>query len=94
MTTFKTGESVLAEAGSPLSDQAISRLKREWQELAGKMQLTDQAARVAAYAGMICALYLLCGSYIFFVDDRRLLLDSWKLTKLLIKFKINMKTVC
>jgi putative nucleotidyltransferase with HDIG domain len=84
MTTFKTGESVLAEAGTPLSDKAISLLKREWQEFVSRMQFTDRAARVAAYAGMICALYLLCGSYIFFVDDRRLLLDSWRLTKLLI----------
>ncbi len=39
------------------------------------MRWTDKLARVLAYAGMICALYLLCGSYIFFVDDRRLLQD-------------------
>ncbi len=36
---------------------------------------TDKVARVRPMRGMICALYLLCGSYIFFVDDRRLLLD-------------------
>ena len=32
---------------------------------------------------MIIALYLLCGSYIFFVDDRSLLQDRGKLAKLL-----------
>ena len=48
-----------------------------------QMSWTDRAARVVAYAGMIIALYLLCGSYIFFVDDRSLLQDRGKLAKLL-----------
>lgn len=82
-TKYRTGTTKLAEAGTPLADEEIDLLKREWEELYRKMHFTDKAARIAAYAGMICALYLLCGSYIFFVDDRRLLLDRWKLAKLL-----------
>jgi hypothetical protein len=82
-TPYRTGTTRLAEAGKPLADEEIDLLKREWEELYKKMHFTDKAARIAAYAGMICALYLLCGSYIFFVDDRRLLLDRWKLAKLL-----------
>ena len=83
MTTYRTGTSKLADAGKPLSVEELALLRREREELVGKMHLTDKVARVAAYAGMISALYLLCGSYIFFVDDRRLLLDRWKLAKLL-----------
>ncbi len=83
MTPYRTGASKLADAGKPLSDEELALLKREWEELVDKMHISDKVARVAAYAGMICALYLLCGSYIFFVDDRRLLLDGWKLAKLL-----------
>ena len=83
MTKFRTGTSRLADAGKPLSSEELSLLRTEWNELVGKMNWSDRIARIAAYAGMISALYLLCGSYIFFVDDRRLLMDSWKLAKLL-----------
>jgi putative nucleotidyltransferase with HDIG domain len=83
MTPYRTGASKLADAGQPLSDEELALLKREWEELVDKMHIGDKVARVAAYGGMICALYLLCGSYIFFVDDRRLLLDGWRLAKLL-----------
>ena len=83
MTPYVTGVDILAEAGRPLSDEQLDLLRREWQVLIGKMRISDKIARMVAYAGMIAALYLLCGSYIFFVDDRRLLLDRWQLTKLL-----------
>ncbi|KAA1262154.1 phosphodiesterase [Rubripirellula obstinata] len=83
MTPYRFGESQLAEAGKPLATKEIGLLEKEWVELIGKMTLSDKLARVAAYGGMIAALYLLCGSYIFFVDDRSLLLDRWKLGKVL-----------
>jgi putative nucleotidyltransferase with HDIG domain len=83
MTPYETGVDKLAEAGKPLSGEELALLRREWEVLVAKMHVSDKIARIAAYAGMISALYLLCGSYIFFVDDRRLLLDRWKLTKLL-----------
>lgn len=83
MTSYRTGMSELASAGKPLSEEELALLRREWQELVNNMHLGDKVARVAAYAGMICALYLLCGAYIFFMNDRRLLLDARKLAKLL-----------
>ena len=46
-------------------------------------QETDHFGVLALRAGMIAALYLLCSSYIFFVDDRRLLMDPFRLAKLL-----------
>ncbi|MDA8744648.1 HDIG domain-containing protein [Rubripirellula amarantea] len=84
MTAYRHGESQLAEAGVPLTNVEIGLLKREWSELIGQMRWTDKLSRMAAYGGMIAALYLLCASYIFFVDDRSLLLSRWKLAKLLI----------
>tara|TARA_R110002049_G_scaffold2750_2_gene21675 strand:+ start:539211 stop:541574 length:2364 start_codon:yes stop_codon:yes gene_type:complete len=83
MTKYRTGTSRLADAGKPLSTTELALLRTEWQELVSKMNWGDRIARVAAYAGMIAALYLLCGSYIFFVDDRRLVMDPWKLAKML-----------
>ena len=47
------------------------------------MHVNDMIVRFLSYAGMLTAFYLLCGSYIFFVDDRELLQDRWKLGKLL-----------
>ena len=83
MSPFRAGTSVLAQAGNPLGDEDLTLLKGEWKVMTEQMLLSDRVVRIAAYAGMISALYLLCGSYIFFVGDRRLLLDRWKLAKLL-----------
>jgi len=83
MTTYRAGESKLADAGALLSDPEISLLRHEWETIVNNMRLVDRLARVTAYAGMIGALYLLCASYIFFVDDRRLLFDPIRLAKLL-----------
>ncbi len=78
---YQAGTTVLADAGKPLS--SLSLLSLEWKALDASMTIIDRSARVAAFAGMIGALYLLCGSYIFFIDDRQLLQDRWKLAKVL-----------
>ncbi len=78
---FYAGTTKLADAGEPL--ESLSLLRLEWKQLDASMTLIDRIARVAAFGGMVAALYLLCGSYIFFVDDRRLLQQRWRLAKLL-----------
>lgn len=83
MTPFRAGNTKLADAEVPLTETELALLKREWSEIVGQMKWSDMLIRVLAFAGMIAALYLLCGSYIFFVDDRKLLLDHWKFAKLL-----------
>ena len=83
MTNYRTGIDTLAVSGVPLGDEQLFLLTREWSTLIDKMTWTDKVARVVAYAGMIIALYLLCGSYIFFVDNRSLLQNRWKLAQLL-----------
>jgi hypothetical protein len=86
MKKFYAGQSELADAGEPLDQDELKLLRLEhakWTQFRGPV---DQIARLAAYAGMIAALYLLCGSYIVFVDDRSLVMDRVKLTKLLVLF--------
>ncbi|EMI56718.1 HD family phosphohydrolase [Rhodopirellula sallentina] len=81
--TYYAGQSKLADAGKPLSVRELELLRSEWSVLVDEMQPFDRIARVAAFAGMIIALYLLCGSYVWFVDDRTLVTDHWKLAKVL-----------
>ncbi|WP_146527199.1 HD family phosphohydrolase [Novipirellula artificiosorum] len=84
MTTYYSGDSKLADAGKPLTGKELALLRMEESEFANRMGWRDKLARFAAYAGMITALYLLCGSYVFFVEDRELLLDRVKLAKMLL----------
>lgn len=83
MTSYVAGETKLAFADVPLTESELTLLRKEWQVVVGEMRWSDMGIRVLAYAGMIAALYLLCGAYIFFVDDRKLLMDHWKFAKLL-----------
>ncbi len=81
--TFYSGQSKLADAGKPLSPRELLHLRSEWATLVENMPLYDKVARVLAYGGMIVALYLLCGTYLWFVDDRTILTDPRKLARLL-----------
>jgi len=83
MMTYYTGQSKLADSGEPLSVRELELLRSEWLTLVENMAVLDRVARITAFAGMIIALYLLCGSYIWFVDDRTLVSDHWKLAKML-----------
>lgn len=83
MMTFYAGQSKLADAGKPLSVRELDLLQSEWSVLVDNMAVSDRVARVVAFGGMILALYLLCGSYIWFVDDRSLVLDAYRLARLL-----------
>ena len=83
MDVLSSGKSVLASAGTPLTEAELSLLRKEWELMSQNMHVNDMIVRFLSYAGMLTAFYLLCGSYIFFVDDRELLQDRWKLGKLL-----------
>ncbi|QEF98578.1 phosphodiesterase [Stieleria maiorica] len=86
MKKFYAGQSELADAGEPLDENELRLLQMEHREWTNYRGAIDRVARVAAYGGMIAALYLLCGSYILFVDDRSLVFDRVKLSKLLFLF--------
>lgn len=83
MKTYRRGTSVLAPAGQPLGQPQIELLRKEWESLTGALGWATQLARLAAYAGMIAALFLLGGAYIHFIDDRSLLVDNERLARLL-----------
>ncbi|MEM9587328.1 MAG: HDIG domain-containing metalloprotein [Planctomycetota bacterium] len=84
MVSKRSGRSKLATAGKPLSVNEIHLLHKEWEEIVGRMTWRDQAMRVISFAGMIATLYLSCGAYIFFVDDRSLLRDHGRLIRMLL----------
>ncbi|TWU04611.1 HD family phosphohydrolase [Stieleria varia] len=84
MQKFYAGRTELAFGGKPLGESELSLLRSEYDHWVASMSWGDRLIRVSAYAGMIAALYLLCGSYIFFVDDRRLLRDRLRLSQLLL----------
>ncbi len=83
MKTYRRGVSPLARAGESLQSKQIELLRQEWHELSSQMRWPDRIARLTAFSGMIAAMFLLCGSYIYFVDDRELLRDFGKLGRLL-----------
>jgi len=84
MKTYRRGLSPLARAGEPLQTPQVQLLRQEWQQLMTQMRWVDRIARLGAYAGMIAALFLLCGAYIYFIDDRNLIGDLGRLARLLV----------
>ena len=93
MKTYRRGVTPIAKGGEPMQTEQIHLLRVEWQTLVSQMSLLDRFARLAAYTGMIIALFMLCGSYIYFVDDRDLLRDVMKLARLL-AFLVGSISLC
>ncbi len=83
MKTYRRGVTALAQAGESLQAPQIELLRKEWLTLTTQMHWADRLARLGAYTGMIAALFLLCGAYIYFIDDRDLIRDFSKLARLL-----------
>lgn len=83
MAQYTAGESTLAQAGERFDLATLQLLRNEWQAAVAQMPMMASIARMCAYGGMVAALYLLCGGYIYFVDDRRLLLDWLPLFRIL-----------
>ena len=86
MRGIRAGQTELADAGEALNNKELQLLKEEHSQWTQSRGAIDRIARVTAYGGMIAALYLLCGSYIIFVDDRSLVFDRAKLSKMLLLF--------
>lgn len=83
MVPYTGGVTNLAPAGRPLDARAMNLLRREWAQIIADQSWLDSTLRVGAFLGMILAIYLLVGGYIWFVDDRRVMLDPWQLSRLL-----------
>ena len=89
MVEYEKDKSVLAKSGVPLDLNALELLRREWNQLTAQMRWSDSATRMLAYGGMLVALYLLAASYIYFVGDRRLILQHSRLAKLLVVMAVT-----
>lgn len=82
MKTFNRGFSVLAPAGCPLGPAQIELLQYEWSALSNQISWPARIVRLTACFGMLAALILLIGIYVYSVDDRSLILDRGKLRRL------------
>lgn len=81
---YTPGVSVLARSGYPLANKDMRVLEAEhsaW--LASDVGWLDRLIRLAAFTGMVIALFLVCGFSIYYQFDRRLLRDTSKLVRLL-----------
>lgn len=83
MIPYVASQTSLAPSGAPLKADTLNLLRREWNEVIETQTWSESLFRVSAYFGMIMALYLMVGGYIYFVDDRRVILDPLQLTRLL-----------
>ncbi|WP_153557507.1 HD family phosphohydrolase [Roseimaritima sediminicola] len=93
MTPYRSGITPIAKAGSPIEAAELELLRAEWSVLTDQMSWGDRLLRMGAYLGMIIALYLLCGCYIYFIDDRQLLTDPYRLS-LLLGFMVMIVAFC
>lgn len=76
--------STLAEAGKPITRaNELPKLNAEYQAWVSKLTWGETMVRLAAFSGLISAMYLLCGIYIFYQYDRTLLTDTRQLFRLL-----------
>ncbi|MCA9133961.1 MAG: HDIG domain-containing protein, partial [Planctomycetales bacterium] len=76
--------SKLAQAGVPISrTNELPLLRAEYEAWVQQLSWAETLIRLLAFAGMLAALYLLCGLYIYFQYDRRLLTHPTQLLRLL-----------
>jgi putative nucleotidyltransferase with HDIG domain len=73
---------LLIVGGQPLTKENVDLLRLEYRSLVKKMSLTQLVRHSIADLGMFCALYVLCGTYIFF-HHRPLALDLRRLATIL-----------
>ncbi len=76
--------SKLATAGQPLSrNDSLPLLRAEYDVWVSQLSFGETAMRLLAFSGMILALYLLCGFYIYYQYNRELLVEPKPLLRLL-----------
>ena len=82
-------KTTMVEGGKPLSASDIEILHAEYRAWISQQSWLEYAIRMFAFAGMLTALYLLCGLFFHYQFDRSLITDTWKLTRLL-----GLSTLC
>ncbi len=76
--------STLARPGQPMSaENDVPLLRAEYEAWIKQLSLGEMITHGAAFLGMVMAMYLLCGFYIYYQFDRTIITDPEKLTRLL-----------
>lgn len=76
--------STLARAGHPVTvDNELPLLRAEYEAWIKQLTWGETVAHGLAFIGMIIAMYLLCGFYIYYQFDRAIISDTSKLARLL-----------
>jgi len=72
----------LAAARTPLTSREVSRLRAEHETITNALSFGSRLRHTIAHFGMYAAMYVLCGSYLYFYE-RRLLTDTRRLATML-----------
>lgn len=83
MIQYYPSVSTLVPGGRPLRAADIELLEREHAAWLASRSISERLLRLGAYLGMLIAISLLCGLFIYYQLDRSLLTDSSKLMRLL-----------
>ncbi len=73
----------LVPIGRTLDQKELSLLKAEHVAYTQQLSLSERTQRLAAFVGLITALYMLCGFFIYQSLDNSLIKDTWRLLRLL-----------
>lgn len=82
-TPYLPGESVLAAGGKPLGINELQVLRAEHTAWINQLPLSEELIRLVAFFGMIAAMYLLVGLYIYFQYDSSLIRDTGRFVRLM-----------
>lgn len=79
--SYQAGDRLVA-AGKPLTENDVEYLQSEEKTIASALSFTARIRHTVADFGMYFAMYVLCGTYLFF-HDRRILTDTRRLASIL-----------
>jgi cyclic-di-AMP phosphodiesterase PgpH len=74
----------LVPLGRVLDQKELSLLRAEHEAYTKNLSTRERVQRLAAFVGLITALYILCGFFIFQSLDRSLVTNTWKLFRMLL----------
>ncbi|MCC6508273.1 MAG: HDIG domain-containing protein [Pirellulaceae bacterium] len=84
MVSYSPSTSVLVRAGHPLSlEKDLPLLRAEYEAWVAQLTWTEMLVRASAFMGMVAALFLLCGIYLYYQIDASSVMDLRKLCSLL-----------